>query len=125
MDKLKGYKEDIDAKRVPPQNFKAIEEVLADENFTPEVIYSKSSAAAGLCDWVKNIAIYYNVFTNVAPKRLAVEQAQVDLAAANEKKETMEAKVAELMAALKILQDQFQAVIDEKEAAEAEAAKCA
>jgi dynein heavy chain len=37
----------------------------------------------------------------------------------------MEAKVAELMAALKILQDTFQAVMDDKEAAEAEAAKCA
>lgn len=37
----------------------------------------------------------------------------------------MEAKVAELMAALKVLQDEFQAVMDDKEAAEAEAAKCA
>lgn len=73
MDKLKNYKEDIDAKKVPASNFAAIKEVLEDENFTPEVIYSKSSAAAGLCDWVKNIAVYYNVFTTVAPKRLAVE----------------------------------------------------
>jgi RNase H-fold protein (predicted Holliday junction resolvase) len=54
------------------------------------------------------------VFTNVAPKRLAVEQAERDLAAANEKKATMEAKVADLMAALQILQDQFQAVMDDK-----------
>lgn len=37
----------------------------------------------------------------------------------------MEAEVAELNAALKILQDKFQEVMDDKEAAEAEAAKCA
>lgn len=125
LDKLKSYKEDIDAKRVPEQNFKAIQDVLADETFTPEIIYNKSSAAAGLCDWVKNIAVYYDVFMNVAPKRKAVEEAQEQLAEANEKKATMEAKVAELMAALQILQDKFQAVMDDKEAAEAEAAKCA
>jgi dynein heavy chain len=37
----------------------------------------------------------------------------------------MEATVADLMAALKVLQDQFQEVMDDKERAEAEAAKCA
>jgi len=103
LDKLKNYKADIDEKRVPEINFKAIADVLADETFTPEIIMSKSSAAAGLCDWVKNIAVYYHVFTTVAPKRAAVEQAQIDLAAANDKKATMEAQVAELMAALQIL----------------------
>jgi len=37
----------------------------------------------------------------------------------------MEAQVAELMAALQVLQDKFQAVMDDKNQAEAEAAKCA
>jgi dynein heavy chain len=107
LDKLKNYKQDIDEKRVPASNFKAIEDILNDENFTPEIIYTKSQAAAGLCDWVKNIAIYYNVFCNVAPKRAAVEQAEIELTQANEKKATMEATVADLMASLKVLQDQF------------------
>jgi len=37
----------------------------------------------------------------------------------------MEAEVAELNAALKVLQDKFQEVMDDKASAEAEAAKCA
>jgi dynein heavy chain len=55
---------------------------------------------------------------------LAVEEAEIELANANEKKATMEAEVAELNAALGVLQATYQEVMDEKEAAEAEAFKC-
>lgn len=47
------------------------------------------------------------MFTNVAPKQAAAEQAAIDLEEANTKKAKMEAEVAELNAALKILQDKF------------------
>lgn len=67
----------------------------------------KSACAGGLCDWVKNIAIYYDVFTNVAPKQAKAEQAAIDLEAANTKKAIMEAEVAELNAALAVLQATF------------------
>jgi len=124
LEKLKNYKNDIDAKRVPESNFKAIQATLDDENFEPEIIRNSSDCAAGLCDWVRNISVYFRIFTTVAPKRLAVEEAEVNLANANEKKATMEAEVAELNAALSVLQATFQEVMDEKEAAEAEAYKC-
>ena len=65
------------------------------------------------------------MFTNVAPKQAMAEKAAIDLEEANIKKATMEAEVAELNAALKVLQDKFQEVMDDKNAAEAEAAKCA
>jgi len=67
----------------------------------------KSACAGGLCDWVKNISIYYDVFTNVAPKQAAAEKAAIDLEEANSKKAIMEAEVAELNAALAILQATF------------------
>jgi dynein heavy chain len=108
LDKLKNYKNDIDAKKVPAINFAQIQSTLEDETFTPELIKAKSECAGGLCDWVKNIAIYYDVFTNVAPKKAKVEEAEVELAEANEKKAIMEAEVAELNAALSILQASFQ-----------------
>ena len=47
---------------------------------------SKSSAAAGVCDWIKNITQYYDVFVSVEPKKAAVAEAKDTLAAANEKK---------------------------------------
>ena len=73
---------------------------------------------------MRNISVYFHIFTTVAPKRMAVEAAEIDLANANEKKATMEAEVAELNAALAVLQATFQEVMDDKEKAEAEALKC-
>jgi dynein heavy chain len=47
---------------------------------------NKSSAAGGLCDFIINITMYYEVVVTVEPKKLAVAKAQAELAAANEKK---------------------------------------
>ena len=49
---LNDYKALIDNMKVPPRNFKAIQHILADPEFTPEILNRKSSAAAGLCDWL-------------------------------------------------------------------------
>ena len=62
---------------------------------------------------------------NVEPKKRAAEQAEADLNEANEKKAAMIAKVEELTAALKVLEDTFAQVMADKEAAENEAARCA
>jgi dynein heavy chain len=55
LESLNSYKEAIDTDKVPPNNFKAIRDIIAQETFTPENMASKSSAAAGVCDWIKNI----------------------------------------------------------------------
>ena len=57
-----------------------------------------SPAASGLCDWIINITMYYDVVVSVEPKKLAVKEAQETLAAANQKKEEVDALVAELNA---------------------------
>jgi len=85
---------------------------------------SKSEAAAGVTNWLININLYYDVVVNTEPKRQAVEKAKVDLAAANEIKETMEALVAELQAKLDVLMKTYQEAMDMKQAAEDEAARC-
>jgi dynein heavy chain len=122
---LEGFKEKIDQEVVPANNFKAIRPQLADPNFTPAIIRTKSSCAGGLCDWVINITMYYDVVVTVEPKKAAVRAAQERLAAANAKKAEMDELVATLNAALAVLQAQFQKAMDEKNAAEAEAARCA
>jgi dynein heavy chain len=73
---LESYKEFIDTGKVPSNNFKAIRGTLANPGFTPEQIMSKSSAAAGLCDWVCNITAYYDVVVTVEPKKAQVREAQ-------------------------------------------------
>jgi len=86
LDQLNAFKAKIDAEEVPANNFKQIRPTLNDPNFTPEIIMGKSSAAAGLCDWIINITAYYDVVVSVEPKKQAVAEAQATLAAANEKK---------------------------------------
>jgi dynein heavy chain len=56
----------------------------------------KSSAAAGLCEWVINIVEYYNVIQTVEPKRKALKEATEQLEAATEKLKVVEATVKEL-----------------------------
>lgn len=122
---LKEVKEKIDAQQIPEYNFKAIRPIINQEDFTPEVIKSKSAAAAGICDWIKNITMYYDVVESVEPKRKAVREAQEQLRVASEKKAEMDALVEKLNAELAILQAEFQKAMDDKTAAENEANRCA
>ena len=64
-----------------------------DPDFNPDFIRAKSAAAAGLCAWVKNIVIFYNVFCDVEPKRKALAQANADLASAEDKLAKIKAKI--------------------------------
>jgi len=107
MKTLMDFKGEIDADRVKAGNFAAIADTLKQEDFTPESIKTKSTAAAGLCDWIINISIYYNVFVSVEPKKAKAAAAALELEAANNKKATMEAMVADLMAKLAVLQADF------------------
>jgi dynein heavy chain len=76
LNSLLDFKGQIDADNVKGQNFAAIRETLAREDFTAESIKTKSSAAAGLCDWIINITVYYDVFVSVEPKKLKVAAAK-------------------------------------------------
>jgi len=115
---LGDVKEKIDNQQIPPYNFKAIRSTVNDPLFTPEVIKNKSGAAAGICDWVKNITMYYDVVESVEPKRVAVREAQQQLKEANEKKSLMDALVEKLNGELAVLQADFQEAMDQKQAAE-------
>lgn len=76
LDSLNGFKAYVDGDKVPKQNFDAIRPTLKEETFTPEIIKTKSAAAAGLCDWIINITCYYDVVVSVEPKKLKVAEAQ-------------------------------------------------
>lgn len=67
--------------------------LLQDPEFEPELVASKSLAAAGLCSWVVNIVKFYEVYCEVEPKRQALSKANADLAAAQEKLATIKSKI--------------------------------
>lgn len=122
---LMGFKDDIDSGRVPEKNFKAVRYYIGLEYFNVETMKNKSTAAKGLCDWVKNIVDYYDCVRQVEPKREALRQAEAQLAAANEKLQITKDQVAELERRLNKLVDEYDAAIAEKEAVEREAERCA
>ena len=97
---------------------------MADEGFTPEIIMKSSPAASGLCDWIINITMYYDVVVSVEPKKLAVAEAQATLAAANAKKEEVDILVAKLNAELSVLMAEYQEAMDTKNQAIMESEKC-
>lgn len=90
LDALINY----DKENIHPEVIKAIEPYLKDAEFEPEFIRSKSAAAAGLCAWVINIIKFYEVFCDVEPKRKALAAANAELAAAQEKLNSIKNKVA-------------------------------
>ncbi|XP_069808270.1 dynein axonemal heavy chain 9 isoform X2 [Dendropsophus ebraccatus] len=93
---------------------KAIQPYLQDPEFNPEFITSKSLAAAGLCSWVINIVKFYEVYCEVEPKRQALNKANADLAAAQEKLSTIKAKIALLNENLAKLTAKFEKATADK-----------
>lgn len=62
--------------------------------FDPDVIFSKSQAAAGLCSWVKNIMVFHYINENVRPLRIALVQANAELKAAMDKLNALRNRLA-------------------------------
>ena len=110
LDSLINY----DKENIHDNNLKAIEPYLANPEFDPEFIKAKSVAAAGLCAWVVNIVTFYRVFCDVEPKRLALAQANADLAAAQEKLSQIKAKIIELDENLADLTAKFEKATSDK-----------
>ena len=90
--------------RAPRQHFslylsRQVErDYLANPEFTPDCIRTKSAAAAGLCSWVANVVSYFRTVQVVAPKRAAAAAAAARLAAANERLTYVRARVAAIRA---------------------------
>jgi len=62
VEKLKGFKEVVDANLIPPGNVQSVKSLFMSlETFKPEVMAAKSSAAQGVCSWVINIVKYWDV----------------------------------------------------------------
>jgi len=93
---------------------KSVQPYLDDPDFNPEFIQAKSLAAAGLCSWVINIMIYYKVFCEVEPKRIALGQANAELSAAKDKLRIITNKINQLESELATLTAEFEKATNEK-----------
>ncbi|KAG8446024.1 hypothetical protein GDO86_013774 [Hymenochirus boettgeri] len=93
---------------------KSIQPYLQDPEFNPDFIASKSLAAAGLCSWAINIVKFFEVYCEVEPKRQALNKANADLAAAEEKLSSIKAKIALLNENLAKLTAKFEKATADK-----------
>lgn len=66
-------------------------------NFNPEIIKTASTACEGLCQWVRAMEVYDRVAKVVAPKKVALAEAEAELAVQMAK---LNEKRAELKAVL-------------------------
>uniref|UniRef100_A0A8C3IDJ0 Dynein axonemal heavy chain 11 n=1 Tax=Chrysemys picta bellii TaxID=8478 RepID=A0A8C3IDJ0_CHRPI len=104
-----------DKEHIPENCLKVVKEhYLKDPEFNPNLVRTKSFAAAGLCAWVINIVKFYEVYCDVEPKRHALAQANAELAAATEKLGAIRKKLIELDSNLCRLTASFEKAIAKK-----------
>jgi dynein heavy chain len=114
VDKFLGSLISFDKEAIPDANMKAVEKYVTNPSFKGDAIRSKSSAAAGLCEWVRNIVIYYKIFLKVNPMRERLQEANDKLEKSTASLNVIKSKVADLDSKLKKLMDDFEKATEEK-----------
>ncbi|XP_076235061.1 dynein beta chain, ciliary [Calliopsis andreniformis] len=117
LSQLRNY----DKENIHPEIVKAIQPYINNKDFDPEIIYSKSQAAAGLCSWVKNIMVFHYINETVKPLRAALAQANAELKAAMDHLNALRARLAELQKVLDVLGEKMNAALAEKQKCQDEA----
>ena len=100
---LRGFKRES----VPEAHLTQLRPYLASPDFTAAAVAPRSQAAACLCEWVRGVVQYYELFCHVQPKRDAVqelklraEEANIRVAKMRVQVERVQARHAELEAAV-------------------------
>lgn len=124
MNNPKGFIEQVQAykgEEIPEWVLKELDPILKYENFTFEIMKSKSTAAAFLCSWVVNLVMYNTIYKKVKP---LMESADAAEKLANEKQAELAIvleKVRVIMEKVDALKAQLKEATDKKDAIEAEA----
>ncbi|XP_013383060.1 dynein heavy chain 7, axonemal-like [Lingula anatina] len=105
LESLHSYDKD----NIPPAVIKIIrEKYVTNPDFVPEKIKTASTAAEGLCKWVRAMESYDKVAKVVAPKKEALKKANAELAVAM-------AALEKKRAALKEVQDKLARLTEQLE----------
>ncbi|KAI9224417.1 dynein heavy chain and region D6 of dynein motor-domain-containing protein [Blastocladiella britannica] len=114
---LKTYDKD----NIAPKIIQKIrKEYIPNPEFDPNVIKNASTAAEGLCRWVRAMDSYDVVAKVVAPKKEALAKAEAELGAEMAKLNAKQAELKEVEDKMSALQSQFQAMIEKKAQLEAQ-----
>ncbi|XP_037628190.1 dynein heavy chain 12, axonemal [Sebastes umbrosus] len=100
-------------------------EYMTNPDFDPSIVAKASSAAEGLCKWIKAMEVYDRVAKIVAPKKASLEEAQESLAATMALLDQKRAELKEVEDRLAALQKTFEDKTEEKVQLEFQVDLCA
>ncbi|KAK9514800.1 hypothetical protein VZT92_025488 [Zoarces viviparus] len=100
-------------------------EYMTNPDFDPSTVAKASSAAEGLCSWIKAMEVYDRVAKDVAPKKASLAEAQESLAATMALLDQKRAELKEVEDRLAALQKTFDEKTEEKRQLELQVDSCA
>ena len=90
-------------------------EYMTNPEFDPAKVSNASSAAEGLCRWVQAMEIYDRVAKVVAPKKIALKEAETQLAETMGQLAQKQAELKEVEDRLATLKQNFAEATEKKE----------
>ncbi|XP_066596526.1 dynein axonemal heavy chain 7-like [Prorops nasuta] len=116
---------DYDKDNIPTTAIQSIKKTfMTDKNFLPSIVAKASSAAEGLCKWVRAMVAYDEIAKAVAPKKEKLAAAQIECDQAESFLGEKRKALASLTAKLTILKDSLEETERKKVALESEIDLC-
>ncbi|KAK1792527.1 hypothetical protein P4O66_012465 [Electrophorus voltai] len=107
---------DYDKDNIRPQVLQRLQRYVQNADFVPEKVEKVSKACKSMCMWVRAMDLYSRVLKEVGPKREKLAAAQAELDATMATLREKQAKLQEVENQIKVLQEQFDSSVGEKEA---------
>ncbi|CAH8605767.1 unnamed protein product [Dicrocoelium dendriticum] len=105
----------FDKDNINDRTMKKIGLYCSQDDFHPEVVGKVSSAAKSLCMWVRAIEVYGRVYRVVEPKRQRLQQAEAVLREKQEMLAAAQAKLDDVNAQMRRLQQEYNEKMEQKE----------
>ncbi|KAI3352270.1 hypothetical protein L3Q82_005249 [Scortum barcoo] len=106
---------DYDKDNIKPQILLKLQKYISNPDFIPEKVEKVSKACRSMCMWVRAMDLYSRVLKEVGPKRKKLAKAQEELDATMATLREKQQKLQEVENQIKVLQEQFDSSVNEKE----------
>ncbi|XP_038570255.1 dynein heavy chain 6, axonemal isoform X1 [Micropterus salmoides] len=106
---------DYDKDNIKPQILLKLQKYINNPDFVPEKVEKVSKACRSMCMWVRAMNLYSRVLKEVGPKREKLAKAQVELDMTMATLREKQKQLQEVTNQIKILQEQFDSSVNEKE----------
>ncbi|XP_062864847.1 dynein axonemal heavy chain 6 isoform X2 [Trichomycterus rosablanca] len=106
---------EYDKDNIRPQILQKLQRYVQNPDFVPEKVEKVSKACKSMCMWVRAMGLYSRVLKEVGPKREKLATAQAELDATMTTLREKQEKLREVENQIRVLQEQFNSSVAEKE----------